>query len=125
MINLISSGEIQKGMWIVAYEAQYQQMINNQMTGELEMKQLPMIQPWFKGIPYLVTGIAGPIVSVKTFGLQGMPQIIFYDTRLVKFMEVDKEFGENYIKEMIPAKIEENIAPQLGGLSTVTTLKIG
>ena len=99
MIKIVSPGEITVGMWLICYEADQLERGYN-AEGEVIYKKVPMFTPFFKGIPWLCAGIAGPIIAVKSFGFQDYPPIVFLDTRLARFMEVEEEFGINYVKEM-------------------------
>jgi len=101
-MEIISSGEVVPGMIVVCYESTEIHRYVNQITGALQEQHLPSINPWFKGIPYEVVNRAGPILAVKTNGLQKHPPIVFIDTRLTKLMQVSKEYHDEYVAHMNP-----------------------
>jgi hypothetical protein len=99
MTRIVSAGEIVKGMIIVAYE--HDEIIyETLLTGQLEERKITKRNPWFKGIPYKVCGVAGPIIAVLSEGLQSMPPVVFLDSRIVRFIEVDKKFYRDYLNLM-------------------------
>lgn len=110
MIKLLSPGEIAKGQWIMVYECTQIERVQNPFTGQIDYVNVTVKNPWFKGIPYLVEDVAGPIIAVQTFYLQDVKvPIIFLDSRVVKFLEVEEQFGLNYIAQMTPKKEEVKI----------------
>lgn len=100
-IQAISSGEIEKGMYIVAFESTEIRYVNDPFTGALKEEVLHNRASWFKGVPYEVISRAGPVLMVKS-AEQGAqcPSVVFFDSRLVKFFEVDKEYFDFYIQHM-------------------------
>ncbi len=100
MIKLISPGEIVPGTRLMVYEScsfhRYMCPISNQIKEQV----LTDYHPWFKGIPYEVVSVAGPIVAVRTNCFQNAPPVVFIDSRFVKFVEVSEEFLNTYNASM-------------------------
>lgn len=100
MINIISPGEIISGMIIMSIGAKPYKKIVSDMFGEREIEIYDR-NPHFKGIPYEVMGVAGPIIAVKTNKMHNLPPVIFFDSRLVEFVEIDRGFFETYWRETL------------------------
>ncbi len=106
IFNFVSAGEIQPGMFVTGYEM-LEPKTNPTLFGvpmynfgEDEQKNELNLNPWFKGIPFEVIDVAGPLIIVKTYsgiinGYKLQPVMIF-DSRQIHFMEVDKEYYRNY-----------------------------
>lgn len=116
MTNIVSSGELKKGMFVIAYEllepvnTQEKIIISNEEQIEKEEwknEDKPIkyefkinYYPWYKGIPWEIVCVCKAMVGVKTFGTQNLPPVMFFDSRFVRFLEVDKKFYKNYWKSM-------------------------
>jgi len=118
MIKHVSAGELKRGMYVVVYQTNDPIMIAQEnirqatpipvegeewTQEEIEIKEIvPKLKtitnyfPWFKGIPWKILDIAGPIVAVKTFGVQNTAPVMFFDSRFNQFMEVKKSFYKSY-----------------------------
>jgi hypothetical protein len=98
MINLVTQGEIQIGMILVIIESQEVIFTVDYYTGEKTSEQKKInTSPWYKGIPYRVVGVAGPIVAVENPYPNQMP-IMFLDSRLLSFIEVEESYLAIYKK---------------------------
>jgi len=123
-INMVTPGELTKGMWVIIYECKVLKTFEDSTTGEFGTKETPWYNPWFQGIPYKIVDVAGPMVAVETFKLQGQLPVILFDTRLVKFMEVSKKFGETYVKQMEAKNTPQQVTTGIpaGTLSTISQI---
>lgn len=131
-MKLLSAGEIRVGMIIMGYEEVEEIATNIHMAYsddfdsdllDLPKMSLPTkrinLKPWYKGYPWKVISIAGPIVLVDSLGATIVktkltPNLIF-DSRYTHFTEVTEEYYIKFwehlgIKVELPTKTTEVIA---------------
>ncbi len=100
-IEILSAGEITKGMYIVAYESTETRHDNDPITGAFRTQNIQLLYPWFKGVPYEVLSRAGPIIMVRSAEQKPtVPSVCFFDSRMAKFFQIDKEYFDLYIDFM-------------------------
>jgi len=106
-INGVSAGEISKGMLIMGYETLEKKPRGFSFNfGEDDDMDKVIINPfpWFKGYSWEVIEVAGPIVVARppTNGVLKngfkLNTMYVFDTRTDHFMEVSKEYHENFWK---------------------------
>lgn len=100
-MNAVSAGEICVGMYIVVIEVKVFRSIVNGMTGMVTDENFWTGEHWYKGIPFRVINVNGPIVAVDTARLHpSLPPVAFFDTRTSRFIETDRQFFEEYVNIM-------------------------
>jgi hypothetical protein len=105
-MSKVSAGEIVAGMYIVVQEVEYPRLYTCSDTGKtLEETVLDKI-PWFRGIPFRVMNVMGPMVAVDTLGLhKGLARITIFDKRFHRFLEVTEEYHRQYVETMRSPKL--------------------
>lgn len=106
--NWITQGELAAGQYItmVGLKPVKKEIITP--IGEVRTITEEDKNPWIKGVPFQVIKVALPLVMVKNIcNVPNIPAAVFYDTRLIDFIEVDEEYANAYKKTMFPPKEEK------------------
>ncbi len=120
-INLVSLGEIKVGMYVMVLHEKIHERYYTDHNGETQVQTYcPSPVPWFKGIPYQVVGIAGPIIAVKSLP---QPQanvgpVNFLDTNMVQLAEIPKKFYTAYFDASQPKPKKPRASKQFNQSTT-------
>lgn len=101
-LKIVSAGEIAVGIYVAVIEVKVPRVVICQLTGKVTDDPFWTGEHWFKGIPFKVINVNGPIVAVDTNGLHrpAWPNVMFFDARNCRFIECTKEFHDQYVELM-------------------------
>jgi hypothetical protein len=98
-MNVLSAGEVTKGMYVIVLEVKYYRSQRDEVTGKVYDELVEDKTPWYRGIPFRVINVNGPMVAVDTSGLHknNFNRVMFFDTRYYQLIETTKEFHDEYV----------------------------
>lgn len=101
-MNILSAGEIDKGMYVTVLEGKFYRTVTDHITNKPYEELAEDKTPWYRGIPFKVINVNGPMIAVDTSGLHkgNFSRVMFFDTRYHQLMETTKEFHDEYVELM-------------------------